>query len=384
MPKRISKLFRLPLIAHNPKMAQSTMKALILTQTPPVEGKGVFHDATIESIPVPELGPGQVLVKASALAFNHRDLWMRKGLYPRIQYGKIMGSDAVGTVVKASNAGEGLLHKRVFVIPIQDWDDGPVPSTPHGGPNLLGCGVTVPSGLFSEYFAIDSHNLIAVPDYLSDEEAAAWPVAGLTAWRAITVNAQVQAGDNVLVTGIGGGVAILALQLCVALGANVYVTSSSEEKIQQAIKLGAKGGVNYKAADWPAQLAAKLKQTSRHELDSVIDGAGNEVLGSVMKFLRANGKVVCYGMHAGPKITMTMREVLKNHQIIGSTLGTRRDFIDSVEFIKEKKIVPVVSHVLNGLDSAQQGFDLLQNGDHFGKIVIKVQDQGKGGLQPHF
>lgn len=151
------------------------------------------------------------------------------------------------------------------------------------------------------------------------------------------VNAEVKQGDTVLVTGAGGGVALLAAQLCVARGAHVYVTSSAPAKISSAVKLGISGGVEYTAKDWPAQLRKLLKEHGRGELDAVIDAGGGDVLGMLGKpgLLKFGGKVVCYGMFvnclfcfrdsvltnmcrtASPKITMTMRNVMANHQLIG-------------------------------------------------------------------
>jgi NADPH:quinone reductase-like Zn-dependent oxidoreductase len=103
-----------------------------------------------------------------------------------------------------------------------------------------------PSGTFSEYIVVEREHVIPTPEHLDDVHAAAWPLAAVTAWRATMINAAVKPGHNVLITGIGGGVALLAVQFCVALGASVYVTSGNPDKIKKAIELGAKGGVNYK------------------------------------------------------------------------------------------------------------------------------------------
>ncbi|KAG6816080.1 hypothetical protein H0H93_008559, partial [Arthromyces matolae] len=182
-------------------------------------------------------------------------------------------------------------------------------------------------------------------------------------------------GQNVLITGIGGGVALLALQICVAKGASVYVSSGSPEKIQKAEALGAKGGVNYKDKDWPAKLASLLGKGV--ELDLVIDSGGGEIMTQTSRILKHGGRVVCYGMTASSKISFTMREVLKNQRLIGSTMGSHQDLIDATDFLAKHRIVPVISHVLEGLEAAEQGFELMKRGDHFGKIVLKIGSTGE-------
>lgn len=173
-------------------------------------------------------------------------------------------------------------------------------------------------GTFSQYVVVERDQVIESPEHLDDTQAAAWPLGGLTAWRyvrwlppsklsqltcilltrAAIVNADPKEGGNVLITGIGGGVALLAMQLSLAKKANVYVSSGNEEKIQKAIALGAKGGVNYKNKDWPAQLQKLLE---RHHgkgavLSAVVDSGGGEIIGQVSKILKGGGKVVVYGM----------------------------------------------------------------------------------------
>jgi len=153
------------------------------------------------------------------------------------------------------------------------------------------------------------------PGHLNQVETAAFPLAGVTAWRATFVNGHVEEGQNVLVTGAGGGVALMCIQFCVAKRANVYVTSGSEEKIRRATLIGAKGGVNYKQQDWPSKLGKLL---NGEDLDVVIDSAGGEIMQQTSKILRSGGRVVVYGMTADSKIPYRMNQVLKNQQLIGS------------------------------------------------------------------
>lgn len=183
---------------------------------------------------------------------------------------------------------------------------------------ILGGIKSIPIGTFSQYVAVERDQVIESPDHLDDEHIAAWPLAGVTAWRfgtiisnrsghhscyvhfrAAVVNAGVKKGDNVLITGIGGGVALTALQICVARGANVYVTSRSKQKMRKAAELGAKGAVSYYHVDWNATLAAQLAHNSGKGamLDSVIDSGGGNTLSQVNQYLlRPGGKFVVYGM----------------------------------------------------------------------------------------
>lgn len=169
-----------------------------------------------------------------------------------------------------------------------------------------------------------------------------------TACRAVFTKGLVREGDHVLVTGIGGGVALAALQFAVAVGAHVYVTSSSPDKIQRAIQLGAKGGVNYKSENCVGDLK---KMLNGNLLSAVIDGAGGPLYGVYPKFMKHGGIISNYGQTASVKgVGYSMAHVLKNIEVRGSTMGSRKEFQDMVKLVDEKKIKPIVSHVWNGLN----------------------------------
>ncbi|KAF9014298.1 hypothetical protein BDQ17DRAFT_1342466 [Cyathus striatus] len=298
--------------------------------------KPVYHDAVLEKHPIPTLKPGEVLVKIKAAAFNHRDVWIRKGQYPGIVIGSVLGADGAGTVVASSDASDPLLHKRVFLTPFRGWESHPL--APESRFGILGGGALPPKGTFTEYVVVERI-------------------------KAAIVYANVEAGQHVLITGIGGGVALIAMQICIAKGASVYVTSGNQDKIQKAIALGAKGGANYKD-----------KREKGAELDAVIDSGGGDIMGQISKYLKQGGRVVCYGMTANPKITMTMREVMKNQQLIGSMMGSHKDLVEATKFLAKHRFLPIVSHVLDGLESVEKGFELMKRGDQFGKIVIRLRD----------
>ncbi|KAG6336998.1 hypothetical protein ID866_2099 [Astraeus odoratus] len=350
-------------------------RALVLKKSP-VERTPLYHDAVVEVRGIPALKEGEILVKMGAVAFNHRDLWIRLGQYPGISFGAILGSDGAA----AADAADPLLHKRVFLTPMRGWESAP--DAPESMPafGVVGGCSKPPLGTFADYVIVERDQVVLSPDHLDDVHMAAWPLGGLTAWRAAIVNAQVAKGQNVLITGIGGGVALVALQICIAKGANVYVTSGNQDKIHKAVTLGAKGGVIYKSKDWPNQLAQLIAQDSGvgsaapAQLDAVIDSAGGDIMTQVNKILKAGGKVVVYGMTAEPQIKFTMREVMKHHRLIGSTMGSHQDLIDATKFMAEHRITPVVSHILDGLEAAEKGFELLKGGEQFGKIVIRMKE----------
>ncbi|KAE9408430.1 hypothetical protein BT96DRAFT_913985 [Gymnopus androsaceus JB14] len=179
---------------------------------------------------------------------------------------------------------------------------------------------------------------------------AAWPLAGLTAWRATMINAAVQRG----------GVAFVALQLAVAQGASVYVTTSgSQEKIDKAVALGAVDGASYKSEihklvgkNSPAGFPATL--------DVVIESGGGDIMNSVGSILKQGGR------------TSMLLELMRNQKLIGSTMGSMQDLRDATEFLSKHEIVPVVSHVFHGLENAEKGFEMLKSGEQFGKVVVEV------------
>ena len=214
------------------------------------------------------------------------------------------------------------------------------------------------------------------PEHLSDVEAAALPLTGLTAWRALmTKSANAEPGRNILVTGIGGGVALMVLLFAVAKDCNVFVTSSSAEKIDRAMGLGAKGGALYTDEEgWPKMLRRMLPE-NRPFLDAVIDGAGGDIVGNTWKLVKLGGVVVSYGITSMGQPSLPMQAVMKNIELKGSTMGSRREFGEMVRFVSERKIKPVVERVVHGIDNLEgidRLFDELKTGRQFGKLVVEI------------
>ncbi|KAI8084419.1 uncharacterized protein B0P05DRAFT_535495 [Gilbertella persicaria] len=342
------------------------MVSAILSENATTQTKFKYGIELEENKPV-EPKPNQSLVKIRGAAFNHRDVWILKGMYPDIILGSVLGSDAVGYITQ-NGTTELPVGQRVLINPGYGWASDP--RGPEHKYYILGLLPQI--GTFTEEpVAVDHEELIACPDHLSAAEAASLPLAGLTAYRALFTQALVKKDDHVLVTGIGGGVALFALQFAVAAGAHVYVTSSSPEKIQKAIELGAKGGINYKDENCVDTLKKLL---DNNKLSAVIDGAGGPLYNAFPDLMRTGGIIANYGHTATPEgVVFTMDHVRENLQLKGSTMGSRREFREMVKFVGEKKIKPIVSHVWHELDanSFDQAVDMMNHGHQFGKLVIE-------------
>ncbi len=259
-----------------------------------IDGKPgqVYYPLSLDEVPKPSPEGKQVVIKIHAAALNHRDLFIRQHLYPGTTFGVPLLADGCGTVVAVgSDADAKWKGKRVVVNPGTGWKDsldGPEEKT---GYKILGGTKTNANGTLQEYMCIDEGELEEAPEHLSSVEAAAFVLVGLTAWRAVVVKCgeqNLKPGKNILVTGIGGGVALFALEFAKAAGANVFVTSSSEEKLKKAIALGAKGGFNYKEEDWSKKLSASLPAENK-QLDAIVDGAGGDVVSVGAKLLKVCG-----------------------------------------------------------------------------------------------
>lgn len=315
------------------------------------------------------------MIKMSAASLNHRDHFLRQDLYPKPQFGMAMGSDGVGVVIDVGEQASGLTKgRRVIINPGLGWASDPeAPERPDG---YLTLGAS-PAGIgtVQEYVLVDEAEICTAPEHLTDAEAAAIPAAGLTAWRSVmTRSNNALPGRNILITGIGGGVALFALQFAVAAGCRVFVTSSKEEKLRRAKDLGATGGVLYTQPDWEAQLFSLLPK-DRPLLDTIIDGAGGDIVRSGLKLLRNNGTIVSYGMTQGPHMDYSMKAVGRNIQLVGTTMGSRSHFFDMLAFIRLHKIRPIVSQVVRGLDDLgelERLFQIMARGGQFGKLVIQL------------
>ncbi|KAI9841982.1 MAG: hypothetical protein M1837_007548 [Sclerophora amabilis] len=286
-----------------------------------VDGKPgqVYYPLKLIDVPRPTPKPNELVVRLSAAALNHRDLFIRQHLYPGTTFGVPLLADGAGTVVATGSTPSAQLDaqwkgKRVVLTPGRGWADAP--EGPEGGSYaILGGTKASPLGTLQEFITVDAGEVEEAPAHLSAVEAAALPLTGLTTWRAVfTKSGNAEPGRNLLITGIGGGVALMALQLASAAGCNVFVTSGSAEKLRKAKELGAQGGVNYKEEGWEKKLVEQLP-AGRKYVDAVIDGAGGDIVDKAAKILKVGGVIVSYGMTLGPKISCPMSAILKNIEV---------------------------------------------------------------------
>jgi zinc-binding alcohol dehydrogenase/oxidoreductase len=309
--------------------------------------------------PVPQAG--EVLIRMKAAALNHRDLWIKKGQYAGLRFPCIPGSDGAGIVSAAGpGAGAPWVGREVVVNPAFNW--GPSERVQGSDFSILG----LPrDGTLADVVAVPASQLSPKPAHMSWEEAAALPLSGLTAWRALMSRARLGKGDRVLVTGIGGGGALFALQFAVASGNEVWVTSSSDEKIAKAVKLGARGGFRYDREGW-ASSAAK----SPGPFDVIIDSAGGGGFGDLIEIAAPGGRIACFGATRGNVPELVLRKVFwKQLSILGSTMGSANDWLELNAFVGLHTLKPVISAVFP-FARATEAFDLMDRGGQFGKIVI--------------
>jgi NADPH:quinone reductase-like Zn-dependent oxidoreductase len=314
----------------------------------------------------PKPGPGEVVVRLHAAALNHRDLWIRKGLYAGIKLPIILGSDGAGEVAALGvGADPTLLGKSVVINPGFDWGEDERVQSQYF--RILGL---PDDGTYAEFVKAPATHVHRKPAAWTWEEAAALPLAGLTAYRAVVTRAQVKAGEHVLITGIGGGVSLAALQIATARGARVVVTSGSDAKLQRAKLLGAIGGVNYKSSDW-SKAAAGLTQGGP---DVVIDSVGGDTLAKAIEIAKPGGRLVTYGATTGPIPQLEVRRIFwKQLSLLGSTMGTPREFAAMLELYTSSNIRPVVDQSF-ALADAPAAHTRMEEAGQFGKIVLKISE----------
>jgi len=318
---------------------------------------------SIEETAIPELQAGEARVKIYAAAFNRRDYWIQQGQYAGLKYPIILGSDGAGVVeAVGDNVSSEWIGKAVVLNPSHNWGE----NLSAQGKNYKILGLP-DNGTFAEYVTIAAEHLVEKPAHLDWAQSAAIPLAGLTAYRALFSRAQLKAGDKVLITGIGGGVATFALQFALAAGARVFVTSGSKEKLEKAVALGASGGANYKEENWAKDLKAKAG-----EFEVIIDSAGGEGFNELINLAAAGGRIAFYGGTKGNIPNVSPQKLFwKQLSLLGSTMGTEKEFAEMVAYIAENQIVPVVDSIFD-LADANVALEKMATSSQLGKIVLKI------------
>ncbi|MEO7425360.1 MAG: zinc-binding dehydrogenase [Fibrobacteria bacterium] len=319
----------------------------------------------IKQMRLPSLKAGEAAVRVRAASVNHRDLWIHKGQYAGLDFPLVLGSDGAGVVEKLGPGTDaGWLGRNVVINPSLDWG----PSQAAQGKDFRILGLPDP-GTFSEYVVAPAANLAAMPAHLSFEEAAALPLAGTTAFRALFSRGRIQAGEKLLITGIGGGVALFLLRFALAAKAKVHVTSGSEDKLRRAVELGAEGGVNYRGEKWSELLAEKAGA-----FDCIIDSAGGPDFPKLCDLSRAGGRLVFFGATAGNPKDLPLRKVFwRQLDLLGTTMGSPQDFADMIRFVDREKLRPVIDGVY-AFDQADEALRRMDSSGQFGKLIIKLPE----------
>jgi NADPH:quinone reductase-like Zn-dependent oxidoreductase len=315
--------------------------------------------------PSPEPLAGEARVRLKAAALNHRDVWIKLGQYAGLKFPAQPGSDGAGVVTSlGAGVDAAWLGREVIINPSFDW--GASEAAQGSAFTILG----LPrAGTLAEQIAVPAVQLAAKPAHLTWVEAAALPLAGLTAYRALFARAQLRAGEKVLLSGIGGGVALFALQYAVAQGAEVWVTSSSADKIARAVALGARGGFDYTHDGWAGGVAA---QVPGGLFDVIVDSAGGVGFEHLIDLAAPGGRIVFFGATRGNPAGLPMRKVFwRNISLLGTTMGSPADWRAMTDFVALHKIVPVVSDVFP-LAHAGEAFELMERSGQFGKIVVTM------------
>ena len=330
----------------------------------------VLHDVSepealrLEEVADPTPGPREAVVQLRAAALNHRDLFMCRGEYAGLRFPIIPGSDGVGEVATVGPGVAGVsAGDQVVINPSLEWGDNPrVP-----GPKWRILGLP-DDGTFAEMGKVPADSLFPRPAGLSDEEAAALPLAGLTAYRAVVTRGGVRDGETVLVTGIGGGVATFALLIARHRGARVLVTSGSDEKLARARDLGAEAGFNYRTSNW----VKAVRAATNGGPDLIVDGTGGETFGQAVDVARPGGRVVTYGATTGATRDFLVRRIFwKQLDVLGSTMGSPDDFRAMLSLFGRGGARPVVDRVFP-LAEAGAARRRMEEAAQFGKIVLRI------------
>jgi NADPH:quinone reductase-like Zn-dependent oxidoreductase len=303
----------------------------------------------LEDVPDPSPGPGEVLIQLRASALNHLDIWIRKGL-PSVPKPRILGADGAGIRV---DTGE-----RVVINPGIEQADGSIHVVGEHG-----------DGTNAELIAVPATNVHPIPDGMSFEDAAAFPLVFETAYRMLVTRAGLREGEWVLLWGIGSGVSTAGLAIARALGARTIVTSSSDAKLARATELGADAVVNHATGDVKT---AVREITDGHGADVVVEHVGEATWRTSLDVAARDGRITVCGATSGPNPPAALHRVWwKQLTILGSTMGTKADFEGAYELVASGRALPVVDEIVP-LEEIRAAHARLEAGEQLGKIVLSI------------
>ncbi len=326
-----------------------------------------------ETIDLPDPGPREVRVRVRAVALNHLDLWVRRGLPNlKLEYPHRLGSDIVGELDALGPGARTSLKPGDRVVVSPGVSCGVCERCLSGQDNLCRQYAILgehTSGGYSRHVVVPDANLLPYPGELPFTDVAAVPLVFLTAWQMVVEKARVRPGQTVLVQAAGSGVSSAAIQIAKLFGARVIATTGSDAKADRARSLGADAVINYTTQDFVAEVK---KLTGKRGADVVIEHVGGEVMSKSVVAAAAGGRIVTCGATAGHSPSIDLRHVFfRQVEILGSTMGSKGSLFRILEHVAARRLRPVVDRVLP-LWEAAAAHEVLESRQAFGKVVLAV------------
>ena len=334
---------------------------------------GGLEQLRVQELPEPAIqAPNQVRVRVQAAALNRIDLFVVAGLPGEAPpFPHVLGSDGAGLVDQVGGSvGQFRPGDRVMINPTLSCGDCPACAVgEHSLCDRLRVLGEHRAGTAADYVIVPAENLAPIPPAMPWAHAAAFSLATLTAWRMLVTRARLEPGETLLIWGIGGGVALAALQIARLIGARTIVTSSSDAKLATARELGADVTVNHHTSDVIAEVR---RQTGGRGADVVADSVGEQTWTDSLRALRRGGRLAVCGATTGPSVALDLRRLFwRQWSILGSTLGNQAEYAEIVSHAAEGRLWPVIDRVVP-LAQARTAFERLQQGEQMGKLVIEV------------
>ncbi|PYR98446.1 MAG: alcohol dehydrogenase [Acidobacteria bacterium] len=326
-----------------------------------------------EDVPEPAPARGDVVIEVKAASINHIDIFLRRGMPGiKVPMPKIIGSDAAGVIREIGLEVSGLrIGQRVTINPGISCGHCEFCAAGFGSQCLTYAMVGENTdGAYAQLLKVPSHIVLPIPDSISFEDAAAAPLVFMTAWSMMVNKGNIRPGEDVLILGAGAGVGTAAIQIAKMVGCRVFAAASTEEKLQRAKQLGADFLINYKTEEFDKKVR---DLTNRRGVDVVVDYIGADTWVRSLRSARRGGRVLTCGATTGFAPQTDLRQIFfRQVQVIGSTMGSHREFLDVMKCVFRGQLKPVIDRVLP-LEEARKGHELIEARAVFGKIVLTPQ-----------